>query len=121
MSSSAVPKSCLCTPPMEDPRLSDIRREEAQANLLRFTAWNAVSFEVLAGQILILYARQVGASLAEIGLLAALLPFASVVQLGVAPLVTRFGPRALLRLGWGTRTVVALALLLVPVAAARGG
>jgi hypothetical protein len=106
---------------MQDQRLSEVWREEAQANLLRFTAWNAVSFEVLAGQILILFARQVGASLAAIGLLAALLPFASVVQLGVAPLVARFGPRALLRLGWATRTVVALALLGVPLAAARGG
>jgi MFS family permease len=100
--------------------LTEHGREEAQADLLRFTALNALSFEVLAGQILILFARQVGASLSDIGLLSALLPFAAVIQLGVAPLVNRFGPRALMLAGWAARTVVAAALFLVPLAARSG-
>jgi len=101
--------------------LDEARREAAKADLLRFTALNALSFEILAGQILILFARQVGASLAQIGLLAALLPFASIIQLGVAPLVNRYGPRTVMLVGWGARTAVAAALFLVPAAAARGG
>ncbi len=108
-------------PMMHAEVLTHERREHGKADLLRFTALNALSFEVLAGQILILFARQVGASLAEIGLLAALLPFASVIQLGVAPLVNRFGPRALMLAGWGARTVVSGALFLVPLVQARGG
>src|ERR687885_1475028 len=100
--------------------LTDSERERAQLDLLRFTALNALSFEVLAGQVLILFARQVGASLQDIGLLSALLPFASVIQLGVAPLVNRFGPRALMLAGWGARTVVAAALFLVPTAGQYG-
>jgi MFS family permease len=102
-------------------RLTVAQQEQAKADLLRFTALNALSFEILAGQILILFARQVGASLAQIGLLAALLPFASVIQLGVAPLVNRYGPRTVMLVGWGARTAVAALLFLVPVAAARGG
>src|SRR4028118_224520 len=100
---------------MDEPELTEEQREQAKLDLLRFTALNALSFEVLAGQILILFARQVGASLADIGLLAALLPFASIIQLGVAPLVNRFGPRALMLAGWSARTAVAGALFLVPV------
>ena len=73
---------------MQGEDLTREQRDAAQTDLLRFTALNALSFEVLAGQILILFARNVGASLAEVGLLAALLPFASIIQLGVAPLVT---------------------------------
>ncbi len=70
---------------MDGTELDRETREAAKADLLRFTALNALSFEILAGQILILFARQVGASLGEIGLLAALLPFASVIQLGATP------------------------------------
>src|SRR3954452_11114470 len=105
---------------MHGEELTEEQREHGKADLLRFTALNALSFEVLAGQILILFARQVGASLSDIGLLAALLPFAAVIQLGVAPLVNRFGPRALMLAGWGARTVVAAALFLVPTAAQAG-
>jgi len=106
---------------MQGKELTHQQQEAAQADLLRFTALNALSFEILAGQILILFARQVGASLKDIGLLAGLLPFASVIQLGMAPLVTRFGPRALMLVGWGARTLVAAGLFFVPVAIARGG
>lgn len=105
---------------METKELSEAQREEAKADLLRFTALNALSFEVLAGQILVLFARQVGASLSDIGLMAALLPFAAVIQLGVAPLVNRFGPRALMLAGWGARTFVSAGLFLVPVAMRAG-
>jgi Na+/melibiose symporter-like transporter len=104
-----------------DEELTREQREAAQADLLRFTALNALSFEILAGQILILFARQVGASLSDIGLLAGLLPFASIIQLGVAPLVNRFGPRLVMLVGWGARTFVAAGLFLVPGAIARGG
>ncbi|MFN3648900.1 MAG: MFS transporter [Armatimonadota bacterium] len=101
--------------------LDELEREHAKLNLLRFTALNALSFEVLAGQILILFARQAGASLGDIGLLSALLPFAAVIQLVVAPLVNRFGPRRVMLAGWGARTFVSAGLFLVPVAMARGG
>lgn len=89
--------------------------------LFAFAAFNALSFEIIGGQILILFARQVGASLMQIGLLVSFLPFASVIQLGVAPLVTRFGPKAVMFTGWTARTVSAAFLLLVPWAAARYG
>src|SRR5688500_14158710 len=101
--------------------LTRAQRSAAQSNLLWFSAFNALSFEILAGQILILFARQVGASVSQIGLLSSLLPFASIIQLGVAPLVNRYGPRALILAGWGARTVVAAGLFLIPVASARAG
>ncbi len=106
---------------MTGEQLTAEQREAAQKDLLRFTALNAFSFEILAGQILILFARQVGASLAQIGLLSALLPFASIIQLAVAPLVNRFGPRVVMLVGWGARTAVSVVLFLVPVAGSTGG
>lgn len=106
---------------MDGTQLTHAQRENGKLDLLRFTALNALSFEVLAGQILILFARKVGASLEDVGLLAALLPFASIIQLGVSPLVSRFGPRMLMLVGWGARTVVAAVLLFVPLASQHGG
>jgi MFS family permease len=106
---------------MDGADLTHAQRETGKLDLLRFTALNALSFEVLAGQILILFARKVGASLEDVGLLAALLPFASVIQLGVAPLINRFGPRNVMLVGWGARTLVAGILLLVPLATQHGG
>jgi MFS family permease len=106
---------------MQRGELTEAQRDAAKLDLLRFTALNALSFEILAGQILILFAREVGASLADIGLLAALLPLASVIQLGIPPLMSRFGPRMLMLAGWSARTVVAAALFLVPIAASMGG
>src|SRR3569833_1631452 len=106
---------------MEGRDLTPEQRERGKQDLLWFTAFNALSFEVLAGQILILFARQVGASLADIGLLSALLPFASIIQLGVAPLVARFGPRKLMLVGWGARKTVTATLFAVPIAARAGG
>ncbi len=91
------------------------------ARLLWFSLFNALSFEILGGQILVLFARQVGASLMQIGVLASLMPFASTIQLAVAPLVNRFGPKAIMLTGWTARTVVAVFLLVVPAAAARYG
>ena len=43
------------------------------------------------------------------------------IQLAVAPLVNRFGPKAIMLTGWTARTVVAVFLLVVPAAAARYG
>jgi len=106
---------------MDGADLTHAQREDGKLDLLRFTALNALSFEVLAGQILILFARKVGASLEDVGLLAALLPFASIIQLGVAPLVGRFGPRKLMLVGWSARTVVAGVLLFVPLVSQHGG
>lgn len=106
---------------MTGEQLTAEQRETAQKDLLRFTALNAFSFEILAGQILILFARQVGASLAQIGLLSALLPFASIIQLAVAPLVNRFGPRVVMLVGWGARTAVSVVLFMVPVVGSTGG
>ena len=106
---------------MEIPELTEGQRDRAKTDLLSFTAFNALSFEVLAGQILILFARKVGASIEQIGLLAALLPFASLIQLGVTPLVGRFGPRRLMLAGWAARTVVAAGLLVVPYVSDRAG
>src|SRR5688500_10567824 len=101
---------------------TEAQQAAARAALTRFTLLNTLAFEVLAGQVALLYARRMGASLADLGMLVALWPLSSVVQVLATPLVSRFGPRAVVLAGWSARTVAALGLLLVPsVAAARGG
>lgn len=101
--------------------LTPAEQRRGMAKLFYFAAFNSLSFEIIGGQILVLFARQVGASLMQIGLLTSFMPFATVIQLGIAPLVNRFGPKAIMFTGWTARTVVAAFLPLVPLAAARWG
>ncbi|MBI3944938.1 MAG: MFS transporter [Armatimonadetes bacterium] len=106
---------------IEPGTLTPIEQRRGMSRLFCFAVFNSLSFEIIGGQILILFARQVGASLMQIGLLVSFAPFASIIQLAVAPLVTRFGPKAVMFTGWTARTVAAAFLLGVPWVAGRHG
>ena len=87
-------------------------------NAYWFQAFNAVSWQICLGSPMILFARELGAPAAVLGLLAGLAPLTSILQLFVAPHAERIGYRNLMLRGWSSRVVTLLFLTALPLAAA---
>ena len=86
-------------------------------NAYWFQAFNAVSWQLVLGSPLILFAREVGAPAVVLGLLAGLAPLTSTLQLLVAPHAEHIGYRNLMVKGWTGRVVTLIFLMVLPVAA----
>ena len=93
----------------------------APRRFLLFVVFNTISWQVIAGSILILHARAIGLEAAWIGLVMAITPFTMVLSLWTSPWVNRFGPRRLLLTGWTLRNLGALPLVFTPVVYAQWG
>lgn len=71
----------------------------------RFSLLNAVSWSLVLGSPLILYAKSIGCGDAILGILAAIPPLLVVLQIPGAYLLPRFGYRRVMVSGWAARTV----------------
>lgn len=80
-----------------------------------FQAFNAASWQIALGSPLILFARELGAPAAVLGLLAGLVSLTSVLQLLVAPRADRIGYRTLMVKGWSARVGILLFMVLLPL------
>lgn len=84
-------------------------------NVNGFSFFNAVSFQIVLGPPVILYAKSLGASSLALGTLAALTPLLNMLQLVAARFLHRAGYRRFALAGWGTRTLFVLLLTAVPL------
>lgn len=84
-------------------------------NAYWFQAFNAVSWQIVLGSPLILFARELGASAAVLGLLAGMAPLTSTIQLFVAPHAEKIGYRKLMLSGWSGRVATQFLLILLPL------
>lgn len=84
-------------------------------NFNGFSFFNAVTFQIVLGAPVILYAKSLGASSLVLGTIASLTPFLSIVQLVAARFLHRTGYRRFALAGWGTRTFFVLLLTAVPL------
>ena len=84
-------------------------------NAYIFQALNAVSFNIALGSPLILFARELGASAAVLGILSGFTPLLSTLQLVAIPFGERWGWRALMLRGWGGRVSALLLLAMIPL------
>jgi len=80
-----------------------------------FAFFNALTFQIVIGTPLILYAKSIGASSTVLGLLAAATPLMTLLQLPAAKYLPVFGYRRFVLLGWGARTVFSFFIALIPV------
>jgi MFS family permease len=85
----------------------------AHANLFSFC--NAINWGIVLGAPVILYAKSLGASSLVLGLIAALTPLLVTLQIPAAHWLPRLGYRRLMLAGWTSRTLVVVALALVPL------
>jgi hypothetical protein len=73
-------------------------------NVNGFSFFNAVSFQIVLGAPVILFAKSLGASSFLLGTIAALTPLLNILQLLAARFFHRTGYKRFVLAGWGART-----------------
>jgi MFS family permease len=80
-----------------------------------FSLFNAVSFQIILGSPMILYAKSIGATATVLGVIAALTPLLTVAQIPAAYVLHRVGYRRMILAGWTARTVFVFVLATIPL------
>ena len=80
-----------------------------------FSFFNAVSFQIILGAPVILFAKSLGASSLVLGVIASLAPLLTILQLVAARFLHRVGYRRFIMAGWGTRTLFTVAVAVLPL------
>ncbi|MBU2537234.1 MAG: hypothetical protein KKH22_02260 [Proteobacteria bacterium] len=88
---------------------------------LIFTAVNVFSWQCIAGQALVLFARALNMPPAWVGLLLSFVPISMLLVVFAVPLVEWLGSRRLLMWTWLGRNVLAMSIFLLPWAVLRWG
>jgi MFS family permease len=84
-------------------------------NAYLFAAFNALSFQIVLGSPMVLYAKQLGASATVLGILAGMMPLLVIFQIPAARHVTRVGYKKFVLAGWSTRVMFIFLIALVPL------
>jgi MFS family permease len=85
-------------------------------NAFLFAAFNALSYQVVLGSPMILYATSLDASATIIGMVAGMMPLLVIFQIPAASHISRIGYRRFVLAGWTTRVLFIFAMALVPLA-----
>jgi len=91
----------------------EIAPEAKNAN--QFSLYNQLNFQITLGAPMILYAKSLGASSTTIGIVAALAPLLTVLQLPTAYFIPKVGYKRFVLLGWFSRTIIVFSLALLPL------
>jgi MFS family permease len=81
----------------------------------RFAAFNGLSFQIVLGSPMILYAKTLNASATVLGIIAGMMPLLVIFQIPAAHYIERVGYKRFVLAGWGTRTLFTFAMALVPL------
>ncbi|MEY4384737.1 MAG: hypothetical protein RLY20_20 [Verrucomicrobiota bacterium] len=85
-------------------------------NAFLFAAFNALSFQVVLGSPMVLYAKRLGASATVLGIIAGMMPLLVISQIPAANHINRIGYKRFVYAGWGLRVLFIFAMALVPLA-----
>ncbi|HZC35194.1 MAG TPA: MFS transporter [Chthoniobacterales bacterium] len=88
-------------------------REARNAN--QFSLYNQLNFQITLGAPMILYAKSLGASSTTVGIVAALAPLLTVLQLPTAYFIPKVGYKRFVLLGWLSRTIIVFSLAILPL------
>ena len=80
-----------------------------------FNFFNAVSFQIILGAPIIIYAKSIGASSTVLGIIASFTPLMAVFQLPAAQFLGRFGYKKFVLMGWTLRTIFIFVVAFVPL------
>ncbi len=80
-----------------------------------FNLLNAISFQIVLGAPIIIFAKSIGASSTVLGIIASFTPLMTVFQLPAAQFLGRFGYKQFVLMGWSLRTIFIFAVAAVPV------
>jgi MFS family permease len=80
-----------------------------------FAAFNALSFQLVLGSPMVLYAKHLGASATVLGIIAGMMPLLVIFQIPAANYVDRVGYKRFVYAGWGIRVGFIFVLSLIPL------
>jgi MFS family permease len=89
---------------------------EGIQNAFLFSATNALSFQIVLGSPMVLFAKSLGASATVLGIIAGMMPLLVISQIPAANYINRVGYKRFVFAGWGTRVMFIFAIALVPPA-----
>ncbi len=84
-------------------------------NVHWFGIFNAISFQIILGAPIILYAKSIGASSTVLGIIASFTPLMTVFQLPAAQFLGRYGYKQFVLMGWSLRTLFIFLITGVPL------
>src|SRR5438046_4867035 len=84
------------------------------ANAFVFATFNALSFQIVLGSPMVLYARSLDASATVLGIIAGMMPLLVIFQIPAASHSNRVGYKRFVFAGWGTRVMFIFAMALAP-------
>ena len=85
-------------------------------NAWGFSVFNALSFQIVLGSPMILYAKTLNANATVLGIIAGMMPLMVIFQIPAAQYINRIGYKRFVFAGWGTRTIFTFGMALVPLA-----
>ena len=83
-------------------------------NAFLFATFNALSFQIILGSPMILYAKSLGASATVLGIIAGMLPLLVIFQIPAANYIGRFGYKKFVYAGWGSRVIFIFFIAVIP-------
>src|SRR6266404_7830417 len=84
-------------------------------NAFLFSAFNALSYQLVLSSPMVLYAKTLGASATVLGIVAGMMPLLVIFQIPAASYIPRLGFKRFVYAGWGTRVMFIFAMALVPL------
>lgn len=84
-------------------------------NVFIFAVFNALSFPIVLGTPMILYAKSLEASATVLGIITGMMPLLVIFQIPAANYVDRVGYKRFVYAGWGARVSVIFLIALVPL------
>ena len=85
-------------------------------NAFLFSAFNALSFQIVLASPMILYAKSLGASATILGVIAGMMPLLVIFQIPASSHINRIGYRRFVLGGWSIRVLFIFLMALVPLA-----
>src|SRR5438045_8772212 len=85
------------------------------ANAFIFATFNALSFQIVLGSPMVLYAKSLEASATVLGIIVGMMPLRVIFQIPAAAHIARVGYKRFVYAGWGTRVMFIFAIALVPL------
>ena len=79
-----------------------------------FATFNALSFQIILGSPMVLYARSLGASATVLGIISGMLPLLVIFQIPAANYLGRIGYKKFVQAGWSTRVIFIFAIACIP-------
>jgi MFS family permease len=83
-------------------------------NAFLFATFNALSFQIILGSPMILYAKNLGASATVLGIITGMLPLLVIFQIPAANYIGRIGYKKFVYAGWGSRVIFVFLIALIP-------